>query len=566
MRFVFLTLALSLILCCENNSRKSAESFPVRGLVTDSAMVVSAREEASRIGVEILRQGGNAYDAAVAVEFALAVAYPYAGNLAGGGFLVYRTQYGELGTIDFREKAPLAAHRDMYLDAAGNYIRDKSSKGALAVGVPGTVAGLFEIHNRLGSLPMEVLIRPAIELARKGVPVTAHQLEHLDKFKDEIELISGESSLYTAKYKPGDTIKNSALAKTLERISENGVAEFYRGETATILVDYIQSKGGIISLEDMAIYEPQFREPMEFTYKDLNIITMPPPSSGGVCMAQILGMLEAYPLVNYGHNSVKYIQILAEAEKRAYADRSYYLGDPDFVDISIDSLIHPDYLKSRMNSFSFDRATPSSEIKPGGITTYESDETTHFSIVDQFGNAAALTTTLNSGYGSKLYISELGIFLNNQMDDFSAKPGEPNIYGLLGGESNAIEPQKRMLSSMTPTIIEKDGKLWMVVGTPGGATIITSVVQTILNVYEFDMHMQQAVSVPRFHHQWLPDALRYEKDRFSPELIAELEALGYPENLTADPVIGKVDAILILPNGKLEGGADPRGDDRSAGI
>ena len=539
---------------------------PVLGVTSQKAMVVSAREEASKIGSEIMQQGGNAFDAMVATEMALAVCYPNAGNLGGGGFMVYRTHKGEIGALDYREKAPLRAFKDMYLDQNNKYLQHKSKTGGLAVGVPGTIAGIFKAHQKFGSLPMQSILRPVILLAKNGFKITEKQAKQFNDHRAVFKQVNQENSIFTKNFKVGDVFKNEALANTLQQISDNGRKAFYQGDIAKTLVAFLQKNKSIISLKDLENYQAIWREPIVFNYKDLRIISMSPPSSGGICMAQILKTTANYPIAVYGHNTTKTIQVLVEAQRRAYADRSHYLGDPDFINIPLDSLLSDAYLKNRMDSFSFDGATPSHQIKHGNILAPESKETTHYSIVDSYGNAIAATTTLNASFGSKLYSKKLGFFLNNEMDDFSAKPGTPNLFGLIGADANAIAPQKRMLSSMTPTLVEKDNKLWMSLGTPGGSTIITSVLQTILNVYEFNMSMQQAVDAPRFHHQWLPDVVKVEATSFDAKTIKDLENKGYVIDYKNPSSIGTVDAILVHPDGSFEAGADKRGDDTAVGF
>jgi gamma-glutamyltranspeptidase/glutathione hydrolase len=547
----FLLILTVLFLSCDDGIYKNG-------------MVVSAKHEASKAGIDILKMGGNAFDAMIATDLALAVVYPNAGNLGGGGFMVYRLSDGENGSLDFREKAPINSRSDMYLDSNKDVIKGLSQNGALAIGVPGTIAGLFEIHNKFGTLPIKDLFQPAIDLANNGYRLTSKQVNTINNYKDLILELNDSIPLFNKTFKDNDLFINKSLGNTLSLISEKGVDEFYRGKIAKELSSYIISKGGIITPKDFSLYKPVWRETLEIKYKDLNIISMGPPSSGGVVLGQVLKMIENYNLNELGHNSELYIQLLIEAEKLSFADRSKYLGDPDFNYIPTNELLDSDYLKSRFNSFSFDSTQSSESIDPGNILINESNETTHYSIVDKFGNAVSVTTTLNGNYGSKLIPSKLGFFLNNEMDDFSIKPGLPNMYGLIGGRTNSIEPEKRMLSSMTPSIIESNGKLSMVLGSPGGPTIITSVLQTVLNFYEFGFDMQKSVDASRFHHIWLPDKIFYEKNVLSNKIKNALKKKGYKFNSNYS-VIGRVDAIHIDKNKMFYGGADKRGDDKSIG-
>ena len=551
------TLFILLSICffkCENKSKKI------------SAAVVSARLEASRVGVEIMKKGGNAFDAMVATDLALAVCYPNAGNIGGGGFLVYRSKNGEIGSLDFREKAPSNSHEKMFLNSQGNVIKNKSTLGGLSVGVPGTIAGLFEVHDKLCSMPFEDLIQPAINLARNGFIVTENQAKSFNSYQKDFISLNGEETFYAGKFNKGDKIVNYNIAKTLDKIKLYGRDGFYKGEIAEKIIQTIKSSGGIMTLEDLENYNAVWREPLSFKYKNLKIHSMGLPSSGGICLAQILSMIEPYNISQYSPQSNEAVQIIVESERRSFADRSKFLGDPDFNDVPVDLLLDKSYLKKRMSSFSFNNATPSIDLNPGNIIWQESDQTTHYSIIDLEGNAVSVTTTLNGNYGSKLFVEEGGFFLNNEMDDFSIKPGEANMYGLVGGEINKVAPNKRMLSSMTPTIIEENGELALILGSPGGSSIITSVLQVILNVFEFNMSIDEAVNAPRFHHQWMPEYIDLEPNTFTTKKIEELRAKGYNINRKRDRLIGRVDAIRISSDFDIIPSADNRGDDAEATI
>ena len=554
MRKLLITILLVCFCGCEDNSEKI------------SAAVVSARIEASSIGVDIMKKGGNAFDAMVATDLALSVCYPNAGNIGGGGFLVYRTETGEVGSLDFREKAPSKAYEKMFINPEGYIAKNKSTTGGLSVGVPGTIAGLFEVHGKLCSMPFEDLIQPAIDLARNGFIVTEKQAKSLNKYQEDFISLNGQETFYGRRFSNGDTIININMAKTLEKIKLIGKDGFYKGMIANKIIESIESSGGIMTLEDLENYKAIWRKPLSFSYKNLTIHSMGLPSSGGICLAQMLSMIEPYDISQYSPNSTKAVQIMVESERRAFADRSKFLGDPDFNEIPVDILLSKDYLKKRMSSFSFNSATPSKDLSPGTISWKESDQTTHYSIIDINGNAVSVTTTLNGNYGSKLFVEEGGFFLNNEMDDFSIKPGEPNMYGLIGGVVNKIAPNKRMLSSMTPTIVEENGELALILGSPGGSSIITSVFQVILNVFEFDMDIKEAIENPRFHHQWVPEYIDLEPNTFSKKTVNDLREKKYSIDRKRDGFIGRVDAIRVTTEGGIIPAPDKRGDDAEATI
>ncbi len=530
-------------------------------------MVVSAHPLASAVGADILKQGGNAIDAAIAVEFALAVVYPDAGNIGGGGFMVIRMQDGRTDALDYRETAPAAAHRDMYLDEEGKVIEDLSLKGHLAAGVPGTVDGMVQLHKKWGTMPWSKLVQPAVTLAARGFPLTSKEAKKFNEHRKDFIRYNTRRPDFALKdhWQEGDTLRLPDLAATLALIRDHGRAGFYEGRTAANIVAEMQRGGGIISLEDLKTYSAIWREPLTGTYQDYKVIAMPPPSSGGIALLQLLTISENYPVAAWGWNSLEAVHFMVEAERRVFADRAGHLGDPAFYDVPVRELLAPAYLTQRMEDFDQSRATDSDDIRAGELVPAESENTTHYSIVDPQGNAVSATTTLNTTFGSKVFVDGSGFLLNNEMDDFSILPGYPNKYGLLGGEANAVAPGKRMLSSMTPTILEKDGQLYMVVGSPGGSTIITTVYQTILNVTTHGFGMQQAVNAGRFHHQWKPEWILSEWGALGFSTGLQLWLKGHKIAPKVDG-IGRVDAVLVLPDGRLEGGADPRGDDAAAGF
>ncbi len=554
------------ILLLGNACKESPKSLPYsvsQNEKSDTAMVVAAHPLATQAGVEIMRQGGNAIDAAIATQFALAVVYPRAGNIGGGGFMVIRLHDGTADALDYREKAPLAAHRDMYLDSLGNPIGEMSQAGHLAVGVPGTVAGMVAAHQKYGQIDnFGDLLAPAIRLAKEGFNLSETETVRLNDYRDRFLKYNKNAAPFvkTQPWQMADLLVQHDLAHTLELIQKNGQKGFYEGETADKFVAEMQRGNGLITHEDLKKYNAVWREPVIGEYKNYRIITMSPPSSGGIALMQMLNILEDYPLKEKGFQSPDALHLMVEAMRRAYADRAEYLGDSDFWPVPTDSLLDEDYLAARMSDFSMDKATASDTLAAGKFTlTTESFETTHTSVVDGEGNAVSVTTTLNLNYGSKVIVEGAGFFLNDEMDDFSAKPGTPNYFGLIGNEANAIQPEKRMLSSMTPTIAEKDGQLFLVLGTPGGSTIITSVLQVFLNVAEFGISVDEAVNAHRFHHQWLPDEIWYEEGGLDTLLKKALMDKGH--TFTEKKYLAKMKAIQALDNGQLHGAGDRRNPD-----
>lgn len=532
-----------------------AAQIPIRA---ENGMVVSVSGIASQIGVEILRRGGNAVDAAVAVGFTLAVTHPAAGNLGGGGFMVIHLSNGKNTTIDFREKAPLQATRDMYLDEDGNYVPELSRQGATSVGVPGSAAGMIYALEKYGTLPLESVVQPAIELAERGFKLSWREAASINFFNEKFNLYSSSKKIFTNNGEPleaGQIFIQSDLAETLKRIKETNGKDFYEGKTAELFVKQIKELNGIISLEDLKNYSPVEREPVAGNYRGYEIVSMPPPSSGGIALIEALNALENYSFTKEERGSSATIHKFVEILKQVYADRSKHLGDSDFYDVPVEELISKEYGKKIYESIS-EKAKSADEVFPAKFQLSESEETTHYSVADKDGNAVAVTTTINSSYGNKIVVAGAGFLMNNEMDDFSSKPGEPNQFGLVGSEANSIQPSKRMLSSMTPTIVLRDGKPFIITGASGGSKIITAVLQVITNVIDFGMNIRQAAEAPRFHNQWLPDRIDFEEYGTTEDVKNGLKKRG--QKLGVETVVGRTHSILVDSNGVKWGAPDPR--------
>lgn len=570
--FLFLFLLVTVFSCGHSQQNKTSGA-PIdpyqyssqKKVMVRNGAVVSAHPLASKVGIEILKMGGNAVDAAIATQLALAVVYPNAGNLGGGGFTVARFADGKEISIDYREMAPGKAHRDMYIDKDGTARTDKSQDGHLASGVPGTVAGLFAEHQ-YAKLSFDKLIQPAIDLAEKGFVITEREARSYNSLQKDLKQFNTVMPVFVKdQWKAGDTLVQKDLAGTLKRIKANGAAGFYEGETARLIVEEMKRGSGIVSYDDLKNYKAKAREPHVFNYKGYKIIGMPMPSSGGLLLHQMMKMIEDRDIATMGFQSVQAVQLMTEVERRAFADRGEYMGDADFYKVPVKMLTNDVYLQERMKNYDPSKATASADVRPGVLLRAESEETTHLNVIDKDGNAVAVTTTLNNSYGSRTVVGGAGFFLNDEMDDFSIKPGVPNMYGAIGGEANSIKAGKRMLSSMTPTIVLKDGNVFLVVGTPGGTTIPTSVFQTLVNILEFNMSTEDAVWKPKFHHQWLPDSLNIEKG-FSVETKNVLAKMGYTIHERSG--IGRTEVIKVIYKNKerwFEGVADKRGDDAAEG-
>jgi gamma-glutamyltranspeptidase / glutathione hydrolase len=566
----YLFVLLFLFSCHTANKNKGSveKSSPfnysiTKNIIADNGAVVSAHALASKVGIEIMKQGGNAVDAAIATSLALAVVYPNAGNLGGGGFMVARLANGETITLDYREMAPVNAHRDMYIDADGTARTDRSQDGHLSSGVPGTVAGLFAAHKYC-KLSFEKLIQPAIDLAEKGFAISEREASSLNSLQEDLKKLNTVMPVFVKDHwGKGDTLLQTDLANTLKRIKEKGQAGFYEGETAKLIVQEMKRGSGIINYDDLKNYKAKFRAPHKFSYKGYDIVGMPMPSSGGLLLNQMMKMIEDRNIGAMGFHSLQAVQLMTEVERRAFADRAEYMGDADYYKVPVVMLGSKTYLQERMKSYNPEKATPSTEIKPGVLLKAESKETTHLSVIDKEGNAVAITTTLNNSYGSRTVVGGAGFFLNDEMDDFSIKPGTPNMYGAVGGEANSIVAGKRMLSSMTPTIVLKDNKPFIVVGTPGGTTIPTQIFQTLINILEFNMGAEDAVYKPKFHHQWLPDEVMVEKG-FPASVKEAMQKMGYGFSKERSG-IGRTEIIKVRADGKFEAVADNRGDDAAEG-